>query len=533
MRWTVALSFYSFFSGLKVQASSVQKDGLTLPDSVTNYRDAVKDIFQTSYTAYKTYAWGHDDLTPESKSYYDGRNGWGASIVDAMSTMYVMGLDDLLDEAVTYAGTIDFSSSKTSDHVSVFETTIRYLGSLLSVYELRGCKDEVLLEKAVEVADKMAHAWVGDNDIPYGHIDFSSNQPDIATSNIAEAGTLIIEWAALSKYTGNDTYRELADKAMRHIANLGAPLPGLAAQGIDPSSGEFVGGYVTWGGGSDSYFEYLLKYPRLANLNDTLYVDTWLTAVDSSIKYLLRRSTVGQHLYTCDYDAASSEYENVGSHLACFHAGNWLYGGTLLGNDTIVNTALELLEGCWNTYASTATGIGPEAFAYITPGGNTSSLSPDQQSFYDKHGFYITSSYYILRPEVLESNFYAWRITGDTKYLDRAASAVDSFKNYLSAAVAYDGIYDVDSTSSSKVDDMESFWFAEVLKYLYLTFDDPTNISIDDYVFNTEAHPFKAPVAQPTYDSGSLTINTTSVFKTVSGTLPAVSPNVHISGVEV
>ncbi|KAK0489042.1 glycoside hydrolase family 47 protein [Armillaria novae-zelandiae] len=516
MRWTVALSFFSFFSSLKVQASSVQKDGLTLPDSVTNYRDAVKDIFQTSYTAYKTYAWGHDDLTPESKSFYDGRNGWGASIVDAMSTY---------DEAVTYVGTIDFNSSKTSDHVSVFETTIRYLGGLLSVYELRGGKDEVLLEKAMEVADKMVHAWVGDNDIPFGHIDFSSNQPDIATSNIAEAGTLIIEWAALSKYTGNDTYRELADKAMRHIAKLGAPLPGLAAQGIDPASGEFVGGYVTWGGGSDSYFEYLLKYPRLADLNDTLYVDTWLTAVDSSIKYLLRRSTVGQYLYTCDYDAASSEYENVGSHLACFHAGNWLYGGTLLGNDTIVNTSLELLEGCWNTYASTATGIGPEAFAYITPGGNTSSLSADQQSFYDKHGFYITSSYYILRPEVLESNFYAWRITGDTKYLDRAGLVqVDSFKNYLTAC---------HSTNSSKVDDMESFWFAEVLKYLYLTFDDPSKISLDDYVFNTEAHPFKAPATQPTYDSGSLTINTTSVFKTVSGTLPVVSPNVHISGVEV
>ncbi len=45
--------------------------------------------------------------------------------------------------------------------LSVFETTIRYLGGLLSVYEFRGCKDEVLLGKAVEVADKMAHAWVG------------------------------------------------------------------------------------------------------------------------------------------------------------------------------------------------------------------------------------------------------------------------------------------------------------------------------------------------------------------------------------
>lgn len=32
-------------------------------------------------------AWGHDDLTPESKSFYDGRNGWGSSIVDALGTM--------------------------------------------------------------------------------------------------------------------------------------------------------------------------------------------------------------------------------------------------------------------------------------------------------------------------------------------------------------------------------------------------------------------------------------------------------------
>lgn len=38
---------------------------------------------------------------------------------------------------------------------------------------------------------------------------------------------------------------------------------------------------------------------------------------------------------------------------------------------------------------------------------------------------------------------------------------------------------------------MESFWLAETLKYLYLTLDDsnPQLVSLDEYVFNTEAHP--------------------------------------------
>ncbi|KAI0458302.1 glycoside hydrolase [Xylaria acuta] len=39
-------------------------------------------------------------------------------------------------------------------------------------------------------------------------------------------------------------------------------------------------------------------------------------------------------------------------------------------------------------------------------------------------------------------------------------------------------------------DYMESFWFAETLKYFYLLFSPPDIINLDDYVFNTEAHPF-------------------------------------------
>ncbi|KAK0199195.1 seven-hairpin glycosidase [Desarmillaria ectypa] len=508
-------------------AGPVQGADLRLPEGASIHRDAVKEIFQESYAAYKKYAFGHDDLLPVSKSFSDGRNGWGASIVDAMSTM------DLFSEAVDFASNIDFSRSQTPDTVSIFETTIRYVGGLLSAYELGGKKDAILVAKAKEVADKMSVGWLLKNQtIPYGFIDFSDDSPVISTSNIAEAGTLVLEWETLTKYTGNNTYTQLTEGAVRHIANLPAPLPGLAAQGIDPTTGRFVGGYITWGGGSDSYFEYLIKHARLSNTDDPLFVETWFTAVSSSIQYLLKTSTVGNHVYLADFDS-SRTIRHVGSHLECFHGGNWLFGGKLLNNQTIVDIALQLVDACWNTYASTATGIGPETFAYISRDGNFtggSTVSADQLSFYQQHGFYITGSDYILRPEVLESNFYAWRVTGDTKYLDRAASAIESFKTFLPATVAFTGIDDVNNKNSTKIDDMESFWFAEVLKYLYLTFDDPNHISLDEYVFNTEAHPFEAPKAKDVYGNGELKVATESEpFVLQQGPpLPQISPNPYL-----
>ncbi|KAF9236657.1 glycoside hydrolase family 47 protein [Melanogaster broomeanus] len=493
-----------------VHAEPVQKQGLQLPDTAATQREAVVSLFVDSYEAYMKYAWGHDDLLPVSESYTDGRNGWGASIADAMSTMWIMGLYDWFDQAVNHTATVDFSKSQTNDTVSLFETTIRYVGGFLSAYELSGYQYDILVDKAEQLAQQMAYAWVGNNVIPYNDIDFTGHKPTIANRSIAVAGTVSRFLRTLvSLYTKNDTYRRLVEESVQHMIHMPSPLPGMPAQDLDPATGNAVGGYLlshfqTWGGGSDSYFEYLIKYARLTNTADNSYADAWLTAVDTSIKVLLRNSTVGNWLYLADYDNKKM-IRHVGSHLACFYGGNWILGGKLTNNDTIVNIGLQLTDACWNTYASTATGIGPEVFAYASSDGNyTGGPAPDaeQLQFYDEHGFYITDPDYILRPEVLESNFYAWRATGDTKYLDRAASAITSFQKYLPTTVAYTGICDVNNIDSTKIDDMESFWFAEVLKYLYLTFDDPTHISLDDWVFNTECHPFRAPAAMSTYGSG-------------------------------
>ncbi|KAJ7152111.1 seven-hairpin glycosidase [Mycena filopes] len=510
---------------------TVQKAGLTVPAEYADDKGAAEKLFTTSYAAYQKFAFGHDELLPVSEGTSDtGENhgGWGASIVDAMSTMLVMGLDDLFVGAVNFTATVNFSVPAVPQSISVFETTIRWMGGLLSAYELSDFEHPILLEKATEVADKLAFAWIGDNAIPFNTMDFTKNAPvDFGATNIAQAGTLLLEWTALSKYTKNATYGELAQKSMLAIANLATPLPGLAPQVIDPVTTQFDGAYISWGSGSDSYFEYLLKFARYSNNADNTYIDTWKTAVDSSIHSLLKKSTVGNFSYLADQDD-QGRILYIGSHLACFYAGNWLLGGKLLNNQTIIDIALGLNEGCWNTYAGTVTGIGPETFAFIGTDGNFTGGNPpsaDQQAFYNEHGYYITNGVYIQRPEVLESNFHAWRVTGDTKYLDRAAGAIASFNEYLTARAGFAGLNDVNDPSAGLIDDMETFWFAEVLKYLYLTFDDPAHISLDDYVFNTECHPLVAPPALDSYaGSGKLIPQKKFTAHITGAPRPAASP---------
>ncbi|KAM5534007.1 hypothetical protein V8D89_012327 [Ganoderma adspersum] len=509
-------------------AASIQGGNVTLPGDAALHRQNVKGIFMTSWNAYMQYAFPHDDLTPISKSWTDGRNGWGASLVDGLTTL------DVFQQAVSHIATVDFVHDHSGSPASVFESTIRYVGAMLSAYELSNATFPVLVKQAQTLADRLTDAWFGGNSIPYGHIDVNTTTPIIGPSNIAEAGSLTLEWSRLAQYTGNDKYRALAESAVRTIIAQASgscrcpkPIPAFPAQGIDPTTSKPVGAYVTWGGGSDSYVEYLIKYARLTNTDDNIFADNWATAVDSSIRTLLRTSTVGSWTYLADLDDTGT-IRHIGSHLACFMGGNWIMGGRLLNNQTIVNLGLDLNEACWNTYASTATGIGPESFAYFSSDGNYTGSTPsaEQVAFYNQHGFFITTSYYYMRPEVLESNFYAWRYTGDTKYYERAVATYRSLETHLKTpTIAYAPINDVNSADGGGfIDDMESFWFAEVLKYLYLTFDDPERISLDRYVFNTEGHPYIAPAAKAAYGSGRLYPQPAEPFKTNPGTIPLVSP---------
>lgn len=94
----------------------------------------VKDAFLHAWDGYYKYAFPNDELHPVDNGFGNSRNGWGASAVDALSTALIMELPEVVDQIVDHIATIDYS--KTNTTVSLFETTIRYLGGMLSGYDL-------------------------------------------------------------------------------------------------------------------------------------------------------------------------------------------------------------------------------------------------------------------------------------------------------------------------------------------------------------------------------------------------------------
>lgn len=98
--------------------------------------DAVKEAFLHSWSGYYRYSFPHDELHPLSNTGGDSRNGWGASAVDALSTSIIMGLAEPLDQILDHVPKINFDVAQGS--VSLFETTIRYLGGFLSAYDFLG-----------------------------------------------------------------------------------------------------------------------------------------------------------------------------------------------------------------------------------------------------------------------------------------------------------------------------------------------------------------------------------------------------------
>lgn len=125
----------------------------------------------------------------------------------------------------------------------------------------------------------------------------------------------------------------------------------------------------------------------------------WTLAVDSSIRYLASHPSSRPDLtYLSIYRNKTTS--DISQHLACFDGGNFILGGSLLNRQDYIDFGLRLVDGCHNTYTSTATRIGPEIFSW-----NSTNVPKNQTDFYAKNGFWISDSSYDLRPEVIESYY--------------------------------------------------------------------------------------------------------------------------------
>jgi hypothetical protein len=503
-------------------------------------RDAVRDAFTTSWDGYEKYAWGLDEYYPVSKhgrNMVDGGMGW--IIVDALDTMIMMNLTSRVKSAREWIAT---SLNYEANHeVNTFETTIRMLGGLLSAHwlsntfpELAPLRDDdvnqpgedLYIEKATDLADRLLGAYDSDSGIPYASVNLNTStglgsHGDSGASSTAEAATLQLEMKYLSKLTGETLYWEKAEKIMEVIDSQHR-IGGLVPIFIYPATGEFRGDNIRLGSRGDSYYEYLIKQYLQTSKAEPVYLDMWNEALAGIKEFLI---TYTQHSSLTVLSERPSGLDQSLSpkmdHLVCFMPGTIalaVTGGQSVAeakarlgskwttkHDEDLRLAEELMKTCWGMYKTTATGLAPE-IAYFNIDSPPRTYDPSIQSAdIDWHSpsdtdwkgdfdIHNNDVHNLQRPETVESLFYMYRITGDPKYREWGWEMFQSFENYSRVfdangeKYAYTSLGNVNKIPPPQRDNMESFWLAETLKYFYLLFSNERFFPLDTVVINTEAH---------------------------------------------
>lgn len=95
-------------------------------------------------------------------------------------------------------------------------------------------------------------------------------------------------------------------------------------------------------------------------------------------------------------------------------------------------------------------------------------------------------------PEVIESIFILYRITGDQKLRDAAWRIFETLDIHTRTEHGNAALRDM-TLPDEKTDSMGSHWMGSTLKYFYLIFSEPDMVSLDEFVFSTAGHPFKRP----------------------------------------
>lgn len=440
--------------------------------------EAVREAFRHAWKGYKAFAWGHDELKPVSKTHREWF-GLGLTLIDALDTMWLLGFKEEFEEARRWVET-ELSFTKNID-VNLFESTIRILGGLLSTYHLTG--DTLFLDKAKDLGSRLMPAFKTPSKIPFSDVNIgkgTAHPPRWTTdSTVAEVTSIQLEFRELSRLTQDPQYQNAVDEVVKLVHRLDGKRDGLVPMFINTNTGKFTHrGVFTLGARADSYYEYLLKQWLQGGKKDNTLLEDYLQAVDGVKKNLLKQ-TASKHTFVGEL--SHGRLNPKMDHLVCFLPGTLALGAHNGLPADHMDLAVQLMETCYQMYVQMETGLSPEIahFNLYSLNGRDIDVKPA-----DRHN--------LLRPETVESLFYLYTFTQDKKYRDWGWQILESFNKYARVpSGGYTSIGNVrDAVSPNPKDKMESFFLGETLKYLFLLFsDDPDLISLDKYVFNTEAHP--------------------------------------------
>lgn len=407
-----------------------------------------------AWSQYRERAWGRDEIKPISGGYSSfplKTHHLGLSLIEAMDTLWVMGLDSEFADALGWVkATLNFD---VDGEVSVFETSIRLVGGLLSAHH--ACGDPALLAKARDLADRLLPAFATATGLPYRYINLRTGAVRDPRTNPAEIGTYLPEWGTLSRLTGDMRYRDAAKKALVAAFERRSKI-GLLADGIDAETGQWTSRRATVGPPSDSYYEYLWDGWQLLGDADCKRMYDICTA--AILRY--QQDRFDGRLWIADVDFETGKrLSREQDELASFYGGLLAQGGAA-ATGAAVTMAWDWLQ---NRY-----GVLPEGFDYGSAR--------------------VTQKSNSLRPELADAAFNLWlldraprwRMIGRTHYLNMKAAS--------RAAYGYADLADVTSDPKLQKDHCPGYWWSEQMKYYYLLFADSPRFDYADNYLSTEGN---------------------------------------------
>eukprot|EP00658_Telonema_sp_P-2_P022051 TRINITY_DN18801_c0_g1_i1.p1 TRINITY_DN18801_c0_g1~~TRINITY_DN18801_c0_g1_i1.p1 ORF type:complete len:427 (-),score=78.72 TRINITY_DN18801_c0_g1_i1:525-1805(-) len=301
-------------------------------------RAEVVTEFQHAFQGYRKFAWGHDEVRPVSNITNDSWGGFAVTLIDALDTMLLMELREEFELSKEFViNHVDFDKDWDA---SFFEYTIRYVGGLVSAYELSG--DRAVLDQAQRVGDRLLKAFEGaPTGLPHPIVNLRTGVGKTPGWNrgkvsLSEIGSCQLEFASLSRHTGDPKYTEAAqsvygvlDKIPRaNYVRGGIDMWPLLPLELDIKTGTQFSGDITLCGRSDSYYEYLLKYWLLTGKRDEQMRGRYDGARKAIEKHLIRRSASANLAVLATFSlGGGGGTQAVMEHLACFTPGMMALGG--------------------------------------------------------------------------------------------------------------------------------------------------------------------------------------------------------------
>lgn len=423
-------------------------------------RDEILEMHAHAYKSYMRHAYPYDELMPltcqarrwdrrERGTLDDVLGGYMMTMVDGADTLAVMGLHKEFEDALqAISKRLTFDRDVT---VSTFEATIRVLGGLLSLHALVTQPQlpydspkmaEEMLRLAKDLGERLLPAFETPTGIPAHRVNLRRGvESNESRENcVASAGTMLLEFGRLSRLTGDARFENASRRAVLALWSRRSFRRNLVGASIDTHSGRWIDQHTGVGAGVDSFYEYLCKAAVYFDDRELAQAaDAALIAAVTETRYMSRDGLEWNAVVHKDTGKL------VSSKISALQA----FWPSLLVFVGEVDAARKCFASFWTNWRKFR--ALPELY------------DVDRETLIH----YARDS--PLRPELVESAFHLYLATRDTHYLVVGREIVHSLQNISRVPCGFASVADV---ATRRLDDrMDSYFFSETLKYLFLLMD--------------------------------------------------------------